>query len=307
MNRAKALTVLLFVGAMLPAVAPGQTPPRQYSAPSQLHPAAMALAPSYNSLYCAGFFSERPLEDGLFIMAGVEAGIKNQFIPGDVVFLNKGAGWITNPSGEYMVLRKVRDLVLQEMFPGHRKLVEKMGQAYAEVGRVRVNIVHDKRATAEVLHACEDLTVGDFLIPFNVKAAPPLKSSVGFDRFAPPSGKTHGQIVYGREFTTTARTGDSVYLDIGGNENVVVGQYYRIFRPFDTYGRDNTWRTMQHQLEHGMGGIRLGYRLSREEQLTMPRDVLGEMVITHVEGRSATALITFSQKEVFVGDFVELQ
>ena len=177
---------------------------------------------------------------------------------------------------------------------------------YMQVGRIKINIVHQESVTAQVLHACDSISAGDFLIPFNVKAAVPLKSAAGFDRFAPASGKTVGAIVTGKEFARLLRTGDIAYLDIGSEHGVGIGQNYRIYRRFESSDRNPDRRYMTHAPSKIMGQ-RMGLRLSRVEQRRLPRSVLGELVILHVEPRSASGLISFSQKEIFAGDQVELE
>ncbi len=301
MKRVLAVAIVVSVWAGIVGVAHGQNP-----MPGPANPAQQSTVVGYNSLYCAGFITDRNIQEGLYITAGAEGGIKNEFIPGDIVYLNRGAGWIVNPSGEYMVLRRTRDIQMQEIFPRQRMMMEQLGTVYKEVGRIKVNIVHELSATAQVLQACDSITVGDIVIPFNVKAAPPLKPSVGFDRFAPPTGKTGGTIVASKEFLITLRTGETAYLNIGSKDGVTVGQYYRVYRPFENSSRDPVRRYAQLVPEKVMG-LRLGKRLTLAEQAGLPRDVLGEMVILHVEGRSATALITFSLREIFVGDQVELE
>ncbi len=267
---------------------------------------ALAVLPGYRNIYCAGFIADRPIERSLYIIAAEEGGQKNEFATGDVVYLSLGAANIVNPSGEYQVIRPVHDIVKEEIFRGQTRVLRSLGQMYEEVGRVRVNVVHPGSAVAIVTNACTSLTVGDLLVPFNVRPAPPMRQSAGFDRFAPPTGKTGGSIVYAKEFGNLVGRGDIAYLDIGATQGVAVGQYYRIYRPYSKYGEDRLWGMMKNY-EEKASGQRMNIRLTPAERAALPREVLGEMVITHVEGKSATALVTFAQKEVFVGDLVELQ
>ena len=177
---------------------------------------------------------------------------------------------------------------------------------YAEVGRIKVNIVHEQSATAQVLHACESISVGDIAVPFSVKAAPPLKPSAAFDPFAPPTGKVNGTIISGREFAQTFGLRDFAYLDIGSKEGVAVGQYFRVYRPFENSARDR-FRPFYQQYPEKIMGQRFGLNLTLAEQRMLPRDVLGEMVIVHVEGRSATGIFTVVRSAIYVGDQVELE
>ncbi len=276
---------------------------QQQAAPAT--PAELAQRTGYNSLYCAGFITDRTLQEGLYIMGGAEGGVQSEFASGDIVYLSKGAGWIVNPGGEYMILRRSRDIVKMEPYGGYDQTMRSLGTVYQEVGRLRVNIVHEQSATAQILHACDAITVGDVAIPFNVKPAIQLKPSASFDRFAPPSGKIGGMIATGKEFSRMLGSGQIAYLNVGSKDGVAVGQYFRVFRPFEPV-RDPLRRLLQNVPEKIMEQ-RYGLRLTPEDQRRLPREVLGEMVIVHVEGRSATALITFSLREILAGDQVELE
>lgn len=262
--------------------------------------------PTYADIYCAGFLTDRTIQGGLFVVAGEEGGLKNIYSDRDIIYLSRGAGYIVNPGGEYRLLRPVRDPVRRSTFTGQQALIKSLGQVYEETGRIRVNIVHEQTAMAQVLHACSDIQPGDIAIPFDQKPFPQLIGAASFDRFAPPTGKNLGLIVTGKHFASLLGVGDIAYLNIGANAGVAVGQSYRIFRTFATAAGDPNRRYLNQTPTH-LSGMRQGYRLTREQQLALPRDVLGEIVITWVEGRSAVGIITVSRAEIFAGDEVELQ
>lgn len=233
--------------------------------------------------------------------------MNNEFIPGDIIYLNHGANWIVNPGGEYIMLRRMVDLVRTPIIPGQQKIINQLGTVYAEVGRIRVNIVNKGSATAEVLQACESISVGDIAVPFDVKPAPPLKASATFDAFAPPTGKGDGRLVAAKDFGTLLRKGDIGYLDIGSKQGVAVGQYYRLYRPFEGSPYHDIYLRYRNALPDKVRGMQYNVHLTRKEMSAMPRDVIGEAVVLHVEGRSATILVTYASKSVMVGDYVELE
>jgi len=294
-----ALAVLVFVLAGGPVAALAQQPAPP--APAQ----AEAKTAGYNITYCAGFISENPLNEGLRVTAGEESGARTQFVPGDIVYLNVGAGWIVNPGGEYMVLRPVQDLVRQEMYPRQYRRLLELGIMYQEIGRLRVNIVHQGSATATVLHTCEAISVGDICIPFNTKQEPAIQTGRRLDPFAPPSGKTSGTIVAGKGFVVLFSQRDVVFLDIGSKQGVALGQYYRVYRPFDR--PNDVFQKTSTQYKTHILTERVNLPLTPQQQKELPRDILGELVIIHVEGKSATGLITTIKRPMVVGDYVELQ
>ena len=293
-----ALAILVIVVGGRPVAALAQQPARPA-------PAQEAQTAGYNATYCAGFISENPLNEGLRVAAGEESGAKTQFVSGDIVYLNVGAGWIVNPGGEYAVLRRVQDMVRREVFPGQYLRLLQLGLMYQEVGRLRVNMVRPGSATATVLHTCDAVSVGDVCIPFNTKQEPLIQTGRRLDMFAPPSGKTTGTIVAGKGFTMLLGQRDVVYLDIGGKEGVTLGQYYRVYRPFDR--PNDLFQKASMQYPTHIASLQVSPRLTPLQQKELPRDILGELVIIHVEGKSATGLITSIRRPIVVGDYVELQ
>ncbi len=204
-----------------------------------------------------------------------------------------------------MLLRAVKDPVKYDVFSGQTAMLKRLGQVYAEVGRIKVNIVHQATATAEVKHACQEIQPGDVAIPFNQKPMPQFQADT-FDRFAPPSGKNLGTIVTGKEFKRAVGPRDVVYLSMDAPEGVSVGQNYRIFRTHagldklpESRGRDNapTYLT----------GMRQHYHLTADQKKALPRDILGQLVILWAEGRSAVGLITMAGAEILSGDEIELK
>lgn len=260
--------------------------------------------PKYSDIYCAGFIAEKPLEHGLFVVTGEDRGLKQIYSDRDTIFLSRGAGTIVNPGGEYMLLRASTDPLRVEFFKGQHQMLRSLGTMYKEVGRIKVHIVHEKTATANVMNSCMEIQAGDIAIPFNQKPIPKVQAS-SFDRFAPPSGKNEGLIVTGKEFLNTLGTGDKVYLNIGANKGVEVGQTYRVYRTFLPGVKDPAMTN--NSVAEFVGAERMNYKLNDYQKRALPRDVIGELVILWVEGRTATGYITMATTEIYSGDQVELK
>jgi hypothetical protein len=127
-----------------------------------------------------------------------------------------------------------------------------------------------------------------------------------FDRFAPPSGKNEGIIAVGKEFAATLGAGDVAYLNIGVPQGVEVGQSYRIYRTYTTAAKDPNRKYLENTPQI-LAGERQSYKLTKEQKAILPRDIVGEMVILSVNGKSSTALIMMSSGEIFPGDQVEMK
>jgi hypothetical protein len=272
---------------------------------SNVKPVRM-YTPKENDVYCAGFITNTPPISDLYVITGAEGGLQEIFIPGNAIYLSRGAGNIMRPGGEYMLLRAIVDPEYRmEWFTGQNRLLKSLGTVYSEVGRVRIDIVHEYVSTAKVLSVCGEILPGDIAVPINLKPTPPAPREV-FDRFAPSSNKNEGIIATGKEFEGSLSAGKIVYLSIGADKGVEVGQQYRIYRTFATSADDPNRRYLENTPTE-LFKMRINYKLSKAQRAVLPRDILGEMVILSVQGKSATALITMSGAEIFPGDQVELK
>lgn len=277
-----------------------------FQAPAPTTAALAGQAPSYSDLHCAGFYTRRYVEEGLMILGTGDGGLKNEYSPHDYVYLNKGAGWITAPGGEYMVIRPVKDLNPRESFPGQHELRRQMGRLYAEVGRVRIEVLHEASAVAQILSACDTILAGDALVPFDLRAAAAYKIPRVTDRFAPSSGKPSGLIVSSKEFDQVVGEGKIVYLNVGSSQGAVPGSYLRVFRSFLSMDTD-IFQQVTRSYAREMTAVRPAPRLNRAERAALPRDVLGEVLVLSAEEGSSTGIITFSREEIFLGDEVEVE
>jgi hypothetical protein len=81
-----------------------------------------------------------------------------------------------------------------------------------------------------------------------------------------------------------------------------VGDYFRVYR-YQGEHRDVLYQTKDTAYKmFGYGATPVPYHWDE-----LPRDVLGEGLVLRVGPNASTVLITFSQKEMFVGDYVELE
>jgi hypothetical protein len=261
--------------------------------------------PKDADVYCAGFITDKPPIEGLFVVAGQEGGIIQMFSDRDTIYLSRGAGYIVNPGGEYILMRKLVDPSRVEIFEGQNKMLKDLGQVFAEVGRLKVNLIHQYVVTATITGVCSEIQAGDIAVPLNKRPKP--EAPVGtFDRFAPATGKNEGVIAAAKEFSATLGAGDVAYLNIGAPQGVEVGQSYRIYRTYDTAARDPNRKYLENTPQM-LAGMRQSYKLTKEQRAIMPRDIVGEMVILSVNGKSASGLITMASGEVFPGDQVEMK
>lgn len=261
---------------------------------------------SQSDLYCAGFFTRRPIETGLIILGSEDGEFKNEFATGDYVYLNKGSDVITGLGGQYSIIRPEKDVNRKQAYPGQQKLLQKMGTLYAEIGRVEVSVLHERSATAKILIACDSIHPGDIAIPFNAKPVPAFKTPHMTPRFATAPGKATGIIAAAEEFDDWLGEGGIIYLNLGSAQGLQPGSYLYVTRGY-MKGGNADFAEAGRQYPTEFSGSPVGLRLTPEQISTLPREVLGEAMVLSAEEDSATAIITYSRSEVGVGDSVELE
>src|SRR6202050_3759098 len=200
------------------------------------------------------------------------------------------------------------------MFPGQCKQLKATGQPYEEVGRVRILDIRSKTAVAQVEYSCDPLNPGDTAIPFAEKPMVRLHPPLRFDRFLPTGSKVSGRIVMGRDFDSTLGTGQKVYFNVGANQGVKVGDYFRAVRNYDA------------DLHDPVDSLSFKAAIAEDTQLKtpsvdpkmftkgngpvihvrdLPRRAVGESMVIGVTPTTATAMDFFAVEDIHAGDDVE--
>ncbi len=259
-------------------------------------------APTDSDLYCAGFVAPQPLAKTSTIAGGWETPFQARFADRDYVYLT-GGGYAVDQ--QYAVLRHVRDTNAYEPYIGQKKTLKLAGTLYSELGRVRVIKVDKNIGIALVEFSCDAFTVGDFTQPWQEKERPAFRRTVPFDRFASPNGMVTGRVIGAKESTMIAASKDKIYLNIGANKGLKVGDYFRATRTYPSLQADVNdnalFKATVTDLEIQDHKLFPAKRVSE-----FPRRAIGEMIILSVTPSTATAMITRSLEQVQVGDGVEM-
>jgi hypothetical protein len=267
---------------------------------------------TYADLYCAGFISKQILPDANYVAGGLQTPATTHFTPGDMVYL-QGSGY--SAGAEYEIVRALRDVNEYETYPGQKKLLKETGQPYEEVGRVKVIDTRNKTAIAQIEYACDGVNPGDTAIPFAEKQAVAFHNPVRFDRYLQASNKLSGRIVMGKDFDSELGTGHKVYLNLGSNQGVKIGDFFRAVRSYEA------------DLKDPVDSLSFKAAISEDTQKKtpsidpamftkgngpvihvrdLPRRAVGEIVIIGVTNTTATGMVIFSMEDVHAGDSVEL-
>jgi hypothetical protein len=253
-------------------------------------------------VYCSGIVTTQHVPTSARLITGEESNSKLTFSEGDYVYINQGSSKGVKPGDEFSVLRSEDDTTEVPWYSGQDALLHGMGQTWADIGRIKVVIAGKDVSTAQIESSCDFMMRGDVIVPFEQRPVPTLKPEKNFDRFAPASGKGMGRVVTGKAFQIQSGDHDVVYVNVGSSKGVKVGDYFRIFR-YIGHRQDMVFQTPNVAMDvYGYGSAPAGYNWSN-----LPREVLGEGVVLRTSPKSSTVLITYSLREIYEGDYCELE
>jgi hypothetical protein len=267
------------------------------SAAAQQTPAVADMS----SVYCSGIVTNQAVPSETYLISGEQSASQITFGQGDLVYINKGASQGVKVGDEFFVVRPVKETLETPWFNWQTQLMRAMGTAYADLGRLRVVHVGAKTSTALIVFSCDYMQRGDLVQPAAERPAPPIKSSANFDRFA-PAGKSTGMLVTTMGFGQTAGVNSIIYVNLGSSQGVKVGDYFRVFRYQGTRAETAPTSIGYAYKIYGFGSTPVAYKWD-----DLPREILGEGVVLRVAPNSSTVLITLSLREMYVGDYAEIQ
>jgi hypothetical protein len=262
-----------------------------------------------NDLYCSGTITTESVPRGTYLITGESSSYKITFDEGDYVYIDRGADQGVKVGDEFSVIRPVVDPIDVEWTKWQNAILHKMGTMWEDEGRVKVVVVHSKTSVAQIDSACNAMQRGDIVVPFEQRTSPPLKSEANFDRFAPPSGKAKAMIIVGKKFQEQLGTMDIAYVNLGQNQGVRAGDYFRVFRYAGTE-HETAYETPRFAFDvNGDLGPTFGFGAAPKkwDWSNTPREVIGEAIVLRTGPNSSTVLLTFTLREVYAGDYVEIE
>ena len=294
------------------------TTPVDLTAPAGTLPTTVSFpferiqTPTAIDLACAGFVSKQLLPNSNFVAGGLYTPSTTKNTNGEVIYLT-GKGYQLGQ--EYTIVRELRDPNRFEVFAGQHAMLKSMGHPYAELARVRIIDTRAKMGIAEVEVSCDPVNPGDFAIPYVEKPAVSFHPPLRFDRFLPANGKLNGRIVMARDFDAEIGPGVKVYMNVGANQGVKVGDYFRAVRAYEADLHDpvdslsfkastnEDTQVKQAAIDPNFltktGGPVIHVR-------DLPRRAVGEVVVISTTPTTATGMVVFAMESVHLGDHVEL-
>ena len=267
--------------------------------------AAQSAAPTqtnFSTVYCSGFVTDQKVPDGTRLVSSEQSDVKIIYGRGDVVTINRGQDKGVRVGDRYSVVRPESDIAGISWFKWQAKLMKAMGSHYVDAGQLRIVNVQAKTASAEVTLSCDYMQRGDIVLPFQERPEPTFKDAGTFDHFAPVSGKPVAMVVNSKDYQQSAGQGNTVFVNLGTEKGVKVGDYFRVFRYQGTLAElAPETKDFQYKL-YGFGSSPGRYTWN-----DLPREVLGEGLVINVSRNSSTVFLTYSSADIYAGDYVEIE
>jgi hypothetical protein len=308
------LVVVMLAGAAISQIgAPqmGMSPGRQ-----------MAVATG-NNLYCAGYIQSGPINTERRIVGANDEAEAHQFSQNNYLYINMGGHSGVKVGDVFSVVRP-RGQVKSEWTDK-----SDIGFYVQEVGALQVVDVKNEVSIAKVTTSCDSFMLGDLIQPIEQRNPPMFEKRPALDIFANMSGGPRGRIILSRDHAEMLARDFIIYVDLGVDDGVRVGDRLTIFRPLGTgnvyagpqresvTARDYLYQSRVYKggtFSNQAGGKRGDYARGKEmttakakEGRPELRKVVGEAVVINVKEKAATVLITRNAQEIHTGDWVEVQ
>ena len=277
-----------------------------------------------NNLYCAGYVETGEVNTANEIVGAEDEQEQNIYSQGDHLYISMGTNRGVKVGDMFSVIRPRGRLTTRWSKKNN------LGFYVQEIGAVEVINVKAEVSVARVVSSCDNLLLGDLLQPTPVRTSPLFEKRPMLDVFADPSGKTSGRIIMARDGRELLGREQVVYIDLGTQDSVKVGDYMTIYRPL---GEGNLFINDEDESvsarERGFesdkyrggkfsnqaprkSGSKANGRIVKTEDAKEGRQkglrkVVGELVILNVMEKTATAVITRTAQEIHPGDRVEMQ
>jgi hypothetical protein len=294
-------TAMSFATLMLALGASAQNT-AQVQVVNENRPLHESASPDYSAVYCSGFITDDRVPWDVRLISGEESAGKIVFTSGDYVYINRGAAQGVRVGDRFSIVRPDQDPNLVPWFKWQGKLLKAMGVQFVDAGQVQITTVHPNVSTGIVKFSCDYLQRGDIALPMIERPTPPFKPAEKFDKFAPVSGKSVGMLVAGREFTEVFGKNSTVYVNLGTNQGVKLGDYLRVFRyEGSTAETSENFPDFQYSM-YGFGSTPVKYKWN-----DIPRNVIGEGIVMNVTHNACTIFVTYSKLALYAGDYVEIE
>lgn len=277
-----------------------------------------------NNLYCAGYVQTSPTNTSMQLVGGFQEQEQHVYSENDFVYINLPSSGRLNVGDMLSVVRPRGKITSKFSKKGN------LGFYVQEVGAVEVIRVKADHAVAKIKTSCDNFLLGDLVQPAVQRNSPLYKDRPALDRFADASGKASGRLFMSRDNLELIARDNIVYVDLGAEDNVQVGDYLTVFRALGKGGITNPTQRetvqnssygfesdefkggkLSNQAPRKSGELAQGSSVSEKKAKNARpagiRKVVGELVVINVKERTATAVVVRTGQEIHTGDWVEIQ
>lgn len=273
-----------------------------------------------NNVHCAGYVTSSSIDTGSRLVGGYNEQDGWFYSEGQVVYLSASGAKV----GDVFSVVRPRGQVKTKW-----TTKASLGMYVQEVGSVEVIRMKGDHAVARVKRSCDNFLLGDLVRPMENREVPAFTNRPALDLFADASGKARGRLFMARDNQEVLSRENIVYVDLGAEDSVKVGDYMTVFRPlgkgnpfendedesvearnrnfgsFEYKGGEFSNQTARKSGENARG--RVVTTEKAKEGRPEIRKVVGELVVLNVKERTATAMIVRNAQEIHTGDWVEVQ
>ena len=232
-----------------------------------------------SDIYCYGYIGhpDEPMPNFIqsaedvetkYVPRAVDPELPSDVTVGDLVYVAGGAATGLVAGETYLT-------VLPSEIVRHPGTGQVIGRQYDYIGQIRILCIEGERSRAIITQACTEIPIGARLKPVPQLPIPIARVPNLPEWCDPPSGRTSGYIVDSRGWDLGVVEGNLVQIDLGRDNQIAPGDFLTVFRP--------------------------------SPRADQPRVVLGQIGVLTTEARTATAIVVTAQREMVVGDQVELR
>jgi len=249
-----------------------------------------------DEIRCSGYIVEDDTRGDLYIAENDEPMYENVAI-GSLLYLNHGRDDARVVPGAVFSVVQGEGTIL------HPVSGRTQGNYYQRAGEVRVLKVLEDTALATVTFACDEIRVGDNLVPVETTTVPtraiPTLDPLGVER----NGKPTGYVIHTRDSSVNVATGDMVQVDLGREDGLTPGDFLTAFVPVHA---DRKHVMPDYRYKYGNEVFSRPDLHQDDGRDTYPDLPVAQMVVVTAGAHTATVKIVYSLREIAVGSMVEM-
>jgi hypothetical protein len=253
-----------------------------------------------SEMACVGSIQEGILPLNTYVAAVEMEGVATLAVEGQILYLN-GPKVPSLKAGE--VQRVVRPQgKVHDPVTGNG-----VGYYYRDIGTIKIVMVEQNHATAQVLTSCHGILKGDIVLPYAPKPAVEFVGDLSSDTTVLPQHGLASSILLGKDDLRALAAGSICFLGLGAHDGVKVGDRFVVFRPYpDFNSRDLASIEPSHDSTYSpMSGWAYRFNLSMLlHNRKLAPQILGDIVVVETGDRTSTGKVVNGLWEITVGDLI---